>query len=89
MIGKRISKKLESILVERETFHNNNGKQPIDIVENETFSQNEQIICPIICEGDVIVSVIIAAREGEKQMTGIEEKLAAMASDFLGRRMDA
>ena len=88
VIGKRISKKLESILAERDLFHNNNKKSAVNITESENLEQSEQIICPIICDGEVIGSVIIATAGDSKEMSGIEEKLAIMASKFLGRRME-
>lgn len=87
VIGKRISKKLESIIAGRSLVRSS-GRQVVNIVENEETEQTEQIICPIICEGDVIGSVIIAAKSQDKQMSGVEEKLATMASNFLGRRME-
>lgn len=87
ILGKRISKKLESIIAGRNLVKSN-GRQAVNIIENEDAEQNEQVICPIICEGDVIGSVIIMAKTQDKQMTGVEEKLATMASNFLGRRME-
>lgn len=87
VIGKRISKKLENILASRDLVRSN-GKQTVNIVENEEMENTEQVICPIICEGDVIGGVIIAAKSPDKQMSSIEEKLAIMASNFLGRRME-
>ena len=88
IVGKKISKKLENILDEREMFHNVDGKHPVNLVENGDFEENEQVICPIIYEGDVIGGVIIMAKTKDKQMSSVEEKLASMASNFLGRRME-
>lgn len=87
VIGKRITKKLENILAGRDMVKST-GKQAVNIVDNDDFDQTEQIICPIICEGDVIGGVIISAKSQDSQMTGVEEKIATMASKFLGKRME-
>lgn len=87
VIGKRISKKLESILAGRSLVKSNEN-QSISITDQGEAEKVAQVICPIICEGDVIGSVIIANKNPEKPMSGIEEKLATMASNFLGKRME-
>jgi len=87
--GRKISKKLENILTERDLYHSTNGKPVISITDNDSISVAEQLIQPIICEGDVIGSVIIMAKDKDKGLTEIEKKLVNMASNFLGRRMEA
>ena len=87
--GRRISKKLENILIERDLYHSANGKPVISITDNDSTTTAEQLIQPIICEGDVIGSVIIMSKDKEKGLSEIEKKLVNMASNFLGRRMEA
>ena len=87
--GRKISKKLENILSERDLYHSTNGKPVISITDNDNISISEQLIQPIVCEGDVIGSVIIMAKDKEKGLSEVEKKLVNMASNFLGRRMEA
>lgn len=85
--GRRISKRLENIMIERDVYHSTNGRPVISITENDNISAAEQLIQPIICEGDVIGSVIMMSKD--KGLSEIEKKLVNMASNFLGRRMEA
>lgn len=85
--GKKISKKLEGILSNREVVRGDSTRI-ISIVDNENVEQGEQVICPIVSDGDVIGGVIIAVRQGDKGITEVEEKVAIMASNFLGKRME-
>ena len=85
--GKKISKKLEGILINREVVRGDSTRI-ISIVDNESVDQGEQVICPIVSDGDVIGGVIIAVKLGDKGITEVEEKVAIMASNFLGKRME-
>lgn len=85
--GKKISKRLEGILVNREVVRGDSTRI-INIVDNESIDQGEQVICPIVSDGDVIGGVIIAVKLGDKGITEVEEKVAIMASNFLGKRME-
>ena len=46
-----------------------------------------QVIYPIICEGDVIGSVIILIK-GSRKISETEHKLAGVAAVFIGRQME-
>ena len=48
-----------------------------------------QIIFPIICEGDVIGSVIVLAKDKNNKVSVTEQKLAGVAAAFLGRQMES
>ena len=47
-----------------------------------------QVICPIICEGDVLGSVVLLDKNDKKKMTETEQKVATCAANFLGRQME-
>lgn len=47
-----------------------------------------QLITPIICEGDIIGSVILLENDGKSKMGEVEQKLAQSAAGFLGRQME-
>ena len=46
------------------------------------------MICPIICEGDVLGAVVILERSDKKKVTETEQKIASCAANFLGRQME-
>ena len=46
-----------------------------------------QAICPIICEGDVIGSVVLLNKDTKKRLGEVEQRVASSAADFLGRQM--
>ena len=43
---------------------------------------------PILCEGDIIGSVILLENDGKSKMGEVEQKLAQSAAGFLGRQME-
>ena len=49
----------------------------------------EQVVAPIICEGDAIGAVAIMSREPRARFGEMEMKLAATACGFLGRQMES
>lgn len=90
MIGKSISPQLEELITERDTLTTAGGvAKSIPIVENESAPETGQVIYPIICEGDIIGSVVIVAKDEKQDVTITEQKLAGVAAAFLGRQMEA
>ena len=93
-IGKRdledkyISKDLERVIEDREqimaTMQN---KKQIKITEEQRTEYQNQIICPIISEGDAIGTVILIESRGKKTLGELELKLALCGAEFLGRQM--
>lgn len=47
----------------------------------------DEVICPIISEGDVIGSVVLLNRNLKKRFGEVEQRVASSAADFLGRQM--
>ena len=48
----------------------------------------QEMIAPIICEGDVIGAVILLDTNEKGKMGEVEKKLAQSAAAFLGRQME-
>ena len=46
-----------------------------------------EAVCPIICEGDVIGSVVLLNKDEKKKFGEVEQRVAYSAADFLGRQM--
>lgn len=57
-----------------------------------TAEQSEEyaceVICPIVCEGDVIGSVVLLGKDEKKKYGPTEEKLAETAAVFLAKQME-
>ncbi len=88
-IGKSISKKLETLIEERENVTaNRNEKKYIDILMGENTEYAGEVITPIICEGDAVGSVVIFSKDEKKKLGETEQKLAASAAGFLGKQME-
>ena len=47
-----------------------------------------QAVCPILCEGDVVGSVILLTKDPKKKFGETEKMLARTAAGFLGRQME-
>lgn len=90
LLGKDISAELERLLEERDVLTTTDGaSNGIPVIEGEDAVEGGQVIYPIICEGDVIGSVMIASKDQHQDITITEQKLASVAAAFLGRQMEA
>lgn len=89
-IGRGISKKLEEKLDNRETILSFKGdKNFIPIVDGDNADEyTQEMICPILCEGDVIGAVVLLEGADKGKMGEVEQKLAQSAAGFLGRQME-
>lgn len=88
-LGKSISKELEDKLEKRETLMATvSDKKFIPVVKDNTDEFEEEAICPIICEGDVIGGVILLGATRKDKMGEVELKLIQSAAGFLGRQME-
>lgn len=88
-IGKSISKSLEDKVNRRESGIAAKGDRNFirlsDEIEDECTCQ---AICPIICGGDIIGTVILLSNEVRTKMGEVEQKLIQSAAGFLGRQME-
>lgn len=90
LIGRNISSQLENLMNERDSLTTENGiAKSIPVVEGEEAPEIGQVIYPIICEGDIIGSVIILSKDEKQNVSITEQKLAGVAAAFLGRQMEA
>lgn len=84
-----ISKQLRSTLHNREQVAAEIGdKKYLYIIEKQSDGVYQEIIDPIISEGDVIGAVVILAKEEKKPLSDIEKRLALCAAIFLGKQME-
>lgn len=47
----------------------------------------DEVICPIICDGDVIGAVVMLNKDEKRRFGEVEQRVAHSAADFLGRQM--
>ena len=86
---KFISKRLETTIAQREQIlAYKDERKFVPIVEACTEEFAAEVICPIICEGDVLGSVVILEKQEKKKLGEMEQKLAFCAANFLGRQME-
>ena len=86
-LEKHISNDLEEVINHRTThLASKDEKKFVSITENDKTLYNNQLISPIISEGDVIGAVILLSVD--KKMNEVETKLAQTASVFLGKQME-
>ena len=52
-------------------------------------SSPQTACCPIICEGDAVGAVAIIGKDIKNPISVTEQKLAAVAANFLGKQMES
>ena len=87
LLGQPIHKDLERIIDERRNVmaaFSDGGY--CKVVEAEEFEQ--EVIAPIISEGDAIGAVLMLDRDEKENFGEVEEKLVITAAVFLGKQME-
>ena len=86
---KYIQKELTELLEEREcVFLRKQDKSFVVIADGAEEYGTEEVINPILCEGDVIGSVIFLKKEEKRRFGEAEQKVAMSAAAFLGKQME-
>ncbi|MEG0108668.1 MAG: stage V sporulation T C-terminal domain-containing protein, partial [Lachnospiraceae bacterium] len=87
--GKSISREMGNLLENREQRLAVKGENKyIKLFTEQMEDIYGQLICPIICEGDIIGGVVILQKDEKKKMSEVEIKLGQVAACFLGRQME-
>lgn len=88
-LGKEVGKQLEEKMNSRETGICSQGDRSFYQVCDEVAGEYVHLAyTPIICEGDVIGSVILLENDQKSKMGEVEHKLIMSAAGFLGRQME-
>ena len=89
LVGKSLSRQLEEKVNHREMLVASRGDRNfIGICDVAGGEYQHQAIAPIICEGDVIGSVMLLENDNKGKMGEVEQKLVLSAAGFLGRQME-
>lgn len=76
-----------AIQVREQVLADSKAKCYVEVTANMT-EYREEVICPIISEGDAIGAVVFLNREEQRKFGELEQKVAVSAADFLGRQME-
>lgn len=88
-LQKPLSRQLEQFLDSREVRSAvRGGKDFVEPTEGGLEEAEAETIAPILCQGDVIGTVILLAKEAKTPMGEMEQRLAVTAAGFLGRQME-
>ena len=85
---KFITKALEKALEGRRDIFASQGDKGFIKITEEHSGYSQEVISPILAEGDVIGGVILLEADDRKKMNDTEMKLAACGAGFLGRQME-
>lgn len=89
LVGKAVSEQLDRKVQERESGIAVKGDRSyITICDEGPSDYYSQAIAPILCEGDVIGSVVLLQNDSKQRMGEVELKLIQSAASFLGRQME-
>ena len=88
MLGKSVSKELEKAVNDRVNIVAKKGdKKFVNLIDMEGEYVN-QVICPIIAEGDVIGAVAVLDNENNSVLGECELKLASCAAMFFRKQIE-
>lgn len=88
-VGKPISRELERVIHGREQVLSAGDDQKFVSVTGEAEeAELPQVVCPILCEGDAIGSVVLLSKDPRRRLGETEQILARCAAGFMGRQME-
>lgn len=89
LMGKSVSRQLEDKVNNRESVLASRGDRNfISVCDEAGDEYQHEMIAPIICEGDIIGSVVLLENDNKSKMGEVEQKLVLSAAGFLGRQME-
>lgn len=88
-IERKVSNELEKIMDDRKAKLITDGSKTISLhIDEESALYSNQVIAPIIAEGDAIGAVMILSKQQGEVFGELELKLAETAASFLGKQME-
>lgn len=88
-IGQPVTSQLENLMKDREHILSGvNERETIKITNEDLENNRPQVITPILCEGDVIGSVILRSKDEKGRMGETEQVLSKCAAGFMGKQME-
>jgi AbrB family transcriptional regulator (stage V sporulation protein T) len=88
-VGKPISRELERVIYGREqVLSAGDDRKYVSVTGEEGEEELPQVVCPILCEGDAIGSVVLQSKDPKRRLGETEQILARCAAGFMGRQME-
>lgn len=88
ILNQPISSGLEETIEERNLVVADKHSKEYCAVTPAMDEYQQEVIAPIICQGDAIGAVAILTKEKTEAFTEVEQKLAVTAANFLGKQME-
>lgn len=88
LINQPITPELEDVIEERTVVVADWESESYKKVTHHIEEYEQEVIAPIICQGDAIGAVVILANDSKKDTIEVEKKLASTAANFLGKQME-
>ena len=89
MVNKSVSRQMDEKIHNRETIMASRGDRSfVSICDEGGDEYQHEAIAPILCEGDIIGSVVLLQNDNKGRMGEVEQKLLLSAAGFLGRQME-
>ena len=89
MVNKSVSRQMDEKIHNRETIMASRGERSfISVCDEGGDDYQHEAIAPILCEGDIIGSVVLLQNDNKTRMGEVEQKLLQSAAGFLGRQME-
>ena len=89
ILGKEVSKELESKMEKRSSYMAARGERSfVSVVEDMPEEIMYEAVCPILSEGDIIGAVILLESDHKRKMNDGDLKLIQAAAGFLGKQME-
>ena len=83
-----IGREMEQVLKDRGQVLAHSGEKSYIRITPDMKEYQDEVICPVISEGDVIGAVVLLNKEEKKRLGEVEQRVAHSAADFLGRQMN-
>lgn len=83
-----VSRQLAEVMMARKNiFASDNEHDFVKISDKDNGGYFQEIISPIISDGDVLGTVIMLGRDRVEKLTAEDERMITVAADFIGRHM--
>lgn len=89
-MDQRISSELEKFIEGKETYAASGTNKPVRVANEDlgTDAYTNQVISPVVTQGDPIGAVILISKKTDVKMGELEIKLAETAAGFLAKQME-
>ncbi|MGN0394120.1 MAG: stage V sporulation protein T [Coprococcus sp.] len=88
LVGKSIHKELEDVINDRQAVLAKKGDTKFINITVDDEEYEGEVVQTIISEGDAIGAVIVLNKDVKKNIGEIEQKVAVIAANFLGKQME-